>query len=261
MQLGDSTVLVCDCAGTMPLDGAAIAKACGAESCAVSRMLCREQIGKVATAARASDRLVIACTQEGAAFFEAIEEAGLDVAPKLVNIRENAGWSEEAGRATPKIAALLQEATLKAPDVPTVEMPSSGICLVYGAGQVALDAARQLDGRMTVSLLLTDMQDLMPLGVMDLMTATGRIAAAKGHLGDFEINVDSYAPLNPASRDALSFGRATNGAAAKCDVILDLSGRAPLFPTPERRDGYLRADPADPVAVQKAALRPRLCFF
>ncbi|MEC9265078.1 MAG: 4Fe-4S dicluster domain-containing protein [Pseudomonadota bacterium] len=252
MQLGDSTVLVCDCAGTMPLDGAAIAKACGAESCAVSRMLCREQIGKVATAARASDRLVIACTQEGAAFFEAIEEAGLDVAPKLVNIRENAGWSEEAERATPKIAALLQEATLKAPDVPTVEMPSSGICLVYGAGQVALDAARQLDGRMTVSLLLTDMQDLMPLGVMDLMTATGRIAAAEGHLGDFEINVDSYAPLNPASRDALSFGRATNGAAAKCDVILDLSGRAPLFPTPERRDGYLRADPADPVAVQKA---------
>lgn len=252
MKLGESTVLVCDCAGTMPLDGAEIASACGAESCAVSRLLCRDQIGKVAAAARSGGDLIIACTQEGAAFSEAIEDAGLDTAPTLVNIRETAGWSKEAGSATPKIAALLKEAALRAPDVPTVEMPSSGICLVYGAGQTAVDAARQLDGRMTVSLMLTDAEDLLPIGMMDLMTATGRIAAAHGHLGDFEISVDSYAPLNPASRDALSFGHGTNGAAAKCDVILDLSGRSPLFPSHERRDGYLRADPSDPVAVQKA---------
>lgn len=253
MRLGDKTVLVCDCAGTMPLDGDAIAKGCGAESCSVSRLLCRDQVGRVAEAARVSDgELLIACTQEGAAFEEALEEADLDTGLSLVNIRERAGWSEESQSATPKIAALLAEAALDAPDVTTVEMVSGGICLVYGSGQVALDAARRLDGRMTVSLLFKDPEDVMPLGMMDIMAARGRIAGASGHLGDFEINVNGYAAVTPQSRDGLGFGLAANGAAAKCDVILDLTGDPPLFPAHEKRDGYLRADPADPVAVQKA---------
>lgn len=253
MKLGGKTVLVCDCAGTMPLDGAALAKACGAESCAVSTLLCRDQIGKVQKAAAGAESgLLIACTQEGAAFGEALDEAGIDLSPDLVNIRERAGWSEEGGKALPKIAALLAEAALDPPDVPTVEMESTGICLVYGDGQTAVDAAKQLDGRMTVSLLLRDPGEVLPLAMAEIMTATGRIAAASGHLGDFEISVDGYAALDPASRNTLRFGRPTNGAAAKCDVILDLTGAPPLVAHADRRDGYLRADPADPAAVQKA---------
>lgn len=252
MNLGDKTVLVCDCEGTMPLDGKALAKACGAEGCTVGTQLCRDQIARVVDAGRTGSDVIIACTQEGTAFSEALEEAGLDPSVHLVNIRENAGWSTEAKSATPKIAALLAEAALETPTVSTVEMQSTGICLVYGAGQVALDAARQLEGRMTVSLLLTDAQDITPFGASDMMVATGRIAAASGHLGDFEISVNGYAPLSPSSRDGSKFGRQSNGAAAKCDVILDLSGSAPLFPHHERRDGYLRADPGDAVAVIKA---------
>jgi ferredoxin len=253
MRMGDTTVLVCDCAGTMPLNGDTLAKACGAEGCSVNRLLCRDQVGRVAEAARTADGpLLIACTQEGAAFEEALEEAGLEAELSLVNIRERAGWSDDAKSATPKIAALLAEAALDAPDVTTVEMASGGICLVHGSGQVALDAARQLNDRMTVSLLFKDIGDVIPLGMMDIMAAKGRIAAASGHLGDFEINVNGYAAVTPNSRDGLAFGLESNGAAAKCDVILDLTGDAPLFPSHERRDGYLRADPDDPVAVQKA---------
>lgn len=252
MERGDSTVLVCDCTGTMPLDGAELAKACGASSCEINTLLCRDQIGKVTDAARISDNLIIACTQERAAFEEALEEAGIDVTPTLVNIREAAGWSKDAKKAVPKIAALLAEASLEAPISPTLEIVSSGLCLVYGAGDIALDAARQLEGRVSVSLLLTDPGDSLPLGMMDMMVARGRIMGARGHLGDFEINVDGYSALNPASRDGMSFGFPTNGAAAKCDLILDLTGESPLFPAHERRDGYLRADPKDPVAVQKA---------
>jgi ferredoxin len=253
MRMGDTTVLVCDCAGTMPLNGDTLAKACGAEGCSVNRLLCRDQVGRVAEAARTADGpLLIACTQEGAAFEEALEEAGLEAELSLVNIRERAGWSDDAKSATPKIAALLAEAALDAPDVTTVEMASGGICLVHGSGQVALDAARQLNDRMTVSLLFKDIGDVIPLGMMDIMAAKGRIAAASGHLGDFEINVNGYAAVTPNSRDDLAFGLESNGAAAKCDVILDLTGDAPLFPSHERRDGYLRADPDDPVAVQKA---------
>ena len=252
MKTGGNTVLVCDCEGTMPLDGDAIAKACGAESCSVGRILCRDQIGQLVDAARDGDRVTVACTQEGAAFTEALEEAGLSTEIGLVNIRERAGWSEDAASATPKIAALLAEAALEGPTVPTVEMPSSGICLIYGAGDVALDAARQLDGRLTVSLLFSDPQDTLPIGMMEIMAARGRIVGAGGHLGDFEINVDGYAAVSPSSRDGFSFGLAANGAAAKCDIILDLTGQAPLFPAFEKRDGYLRADPNDPVAVQRA---------
>jgi len=215
MKLGEKTVLICDCAGSMPLDGDAIAKAFGAEGCTVSRLLCRDQIARVAQAGRGSD-LIIGCTQEGAAFAEALEENGLEPGLQLVNIRERAGWSSEAKSATPKIAALLAEAALAPPDVSTVSMNSGGICLVYGAGQVALDAARQLDGRMTVSLLLTDPGDLLPLGMMDLMAATGRIASAAGPIGRLPtITGPTGSWPSPSSSDRLSSATSPIGRASR----------------------------------------------
>jgi ferredoxin len=44
---------------------------------------------------------------------------------------------------------------------------------------------------------------------------------------------------------------------SRCDLVLDLSGGAPLFPAHDLRDGYLRADPADPAAVLSAVLKAR----
>jgi ferredoxin len=44
---------------------------------------------------------------------------------------------------------------------------------------------------------------------------------------------------------------------SKCDLVLDLSGGAPLFPAHDLREGYLRADPGDPAAVLRAVLRAR----
>jgi ferredoxin len=44
---------------------------------------------------------------------------------------------------------------------------------------------------------------------------------------------------------------------SRCDLILDLSGGAPLFSAPDLRDGYLRADPSDPAAVMRAVLKAR----
>ncbi|MCR9222050.1 MAG: 4Fe-4S dicluster domain-containing protein [Alphaproteobacteria bacterium] len=264
MKLNDKEILICDCEGTMPLDGEALAKGCGlqaADAPAVHRNLCRRELERfargVASADQAGAGVVVACTQERVAFEEALADAEIEPAraPAFANIREHAGWSREAGKAGPKIAALLTEAALDRPDVSTVAMESSGVCLIYGAGQTAVDAARQLDGRLSVSLLFTDPEDVLPLGVMDLMVARGRIAGASGHLGAFEIAVDRFAPLDPASRGELAWGRPADQAASRCDVILDLTGAAPLFPAHEKRDGYLRADPADPVAVQKAILQ------
>lgn len=263
MKLNDKTVLICDCEGTMPLDGEKLAKACGrkpAEAPAVHRNLCRRELERFARsvdgAARDGTGTIVACTQERIAFEEAIADSGLEAPPPtFVNVREQAGWSAEADKAGPKTAALLADAALDRPDVGTVAMESTGLCLIHGAGQQAVDAARQLEGRLSVSLLFTDPQDVLPLGVMDLMVARGRIAGASGHLGAFEIVVDRYAPLDPASRGELAWGRPANQAASRCDLIIDMSGGAPLFPAHEKRDGYLRVDPEDPVAVQKALLQ------
>ena len=41
-----------------------------------------------------------------------------------------------------------------------------------------------------------------------------------------------------------TFGPARDGAVSHCDIVLDLTGGAPLFPASDLRDGYLRADPA-----------------
>ena len=80
----------------------------------------------------------------------------------------------------------------------------------------------------------------------------------QGHLGAFEITVDDYAQPLPSSRgDARLRRRRANGAISRCDIIIDLSGGAPLFPAADLRDGYLRADPGDPAALLRAVLQAR----
>src|SRR4029453_15403879 len=54
---------------------------------------------------------------------------------------------------------------------------------------------------------------------------------------------------------ALVFEGSRNGATSRCDIVLDLSGGAPLFPAHDLRDGYLRADPGDAAGVLRAVMR------
>ncbi len=243
---------VCDCEGTMSLDWAKLEEALGAENFSGGHtQLCRAQLDRLVTGAKGADQITVACTQEHQTFAEALIETGQEIGLETVNIRERAGWSSEAGKAMPKIAALLKDASHALPDTGTVEMRSEGVCLIYGKADAALEAARRLDGRLNVSVLLSDPSEAVPLGNMDLMIATGRIQGARGHLGDFEINVARYSAIRPSSRDAFNFDLAQDGAASTCDLILDVSGGAPLFPHPDRRDGYYQADPSDPAALHR----------
>ena len=50
---------------------------------------------------------------------------------------------------------------------------------------------------------------------------------------------------------ARAFSAPRDGGRSECDIIVDLSGGRPLFPAAHKRDGYLRADPGDPVAVER----------
>lgn len=237
----------------MRLDAGAIADALGLDAPpVVHSQLCRAQIDAFRKCLDGDAPAVVACTQE-APFFEEIREELPDAADaSYVNIRERAGWSDESARAGPKIAALLAEAMLDIPQVPTVSMRSEGACLVYGRDETAIDAARQLAGRLDVTVLLTDPEAVVPPRVMDMPVFKGTVAAARGHLGAFEVVVDDYAPIQVSARGALAFEAGRDGASSRCDLILDLTGAASLFPAAEKRDGYFRPDPGDPAAVQKA---------
>ena len=106
-------------------------------------------------------------------------------------------------------------------------------------------------------MLIKPPGDVAPPRATDFPVVKGAIRQAKGYLGAFELTVDDYAAPTPSSRGELAFGPARNGATSRCDIVLDLSGGASLFPAADLRDGYLRADPGDPAAVLRAVLKAR----
>jgi len=251
-------VLVCDCEKTMPLAAEALAEAChkaGAEGeLELNTQLCRAQLDNFERALEAGEPVLVACTQEAPLFAEVAGELGSEIPLAFLNIRETAGWSDEAvgTNARAKIAALIAAGAVAAEPTPTVAFQSSGVCLVYGRDERALEAAKQLSGRLDVTVLLSEPGELLPLPVMDVPIFRGTIVQAKGHLGAFAINVNGYAPARPSARSRLAFDLPRDNAFSECDLILDLTGGAPLFPAGTRRDGYLRPDPDDPAAVQRA---------
>ncbi len=247
------TLLLCNCQGTMEIDGARLARALGREAALpVHRELCRSQTTAYEAALRADGDVVVACRQEAPLFREIAGEVatGTDADGRLdfVDIRDRAGWCARKPDALPKMAALIAEARHVAKPTGLTTLRSEGICLVYGAGQPALDAAQRLSGRLSVSLILTDATDTLPPAVADIAVARGRIRRLSGHLGAFEVEVDDYAPALPSSRAAFEFAMARNGAKSTCNLVVDLSGGRPLI-NDHRRDGYLRADPNDRAAV------------
>ncbi len=236
----------------MNVDGEAIGKALALDDIPVHRQLCRGDISAFEKALNGGEELLVACTQEAPLFREVVEEDNPQASVSFVNIRENAGWSHEAKAATPKIAALLAAAAVEAEPTPLVALGSQGVCLVYGTDERAVEAAKQLAGRLEVTVLLSQPGEILPPRSMDVPIFKGTVVQAKGHLGGFGITVNDYAPASPSGRAHLSFEAPRDNAFSECDLILDLSGGTPLFPAHEKRDGYLRPDPNDPVAVQRA---------
>jgi ferredoxin len=253
MEIKGKRILVCNCEISMPLDGGKLARACGAEgACEVHTQLCRAQIESFRAAVASGELLIVGCTQEAPLFEETRAEFGPETPVGYTNIRERAGWAEQGRDALPKIAALLAEATLEAPPTGAVTMKSGGECLVYGRGDVAIEAAKQLAPRLSVTVILTRPEDVIPPRLIDVPIFAGTITGASGHLGAFELTVDDFAPMRVSSRRALAFEPGKDGVAVRFDLILDLSGEAPLFPAHAKRDGYFRPDPGNPAALQRA---------
>jgi len=243
-------LILCDCAGSQPIDGARLAAACGLQCSKVHSHLCTSQ-SDAAAKAIAEGGALIACGQEIAVFEDIAEQLGVD-APGFVDLRDRAGWSDQGADATPKMAALIADAGLAAPPLKTFDIESHGLCLILGAPQVAFAAAARLAEHLSVTVLL-DAPAEPPLE-RGFDVIAGRLKGATGTLGHFDLRIDGVRQLEPGGRGTPTFGPARDGGSSECDVIVDLRRAAPLFPAPQKRDGYLRADPGHAEAVAGAVL-------
>lgn len=234
----------------MPLDAHAIARGCAANMTQANQ-LCGLDLGQFKAALAEGTQITVACTQEAPLFKEVAEDFP-NVPLTFVNIRETGGWSKDAAAAGPKSAALIAAASEEMPPISLVTLESGGVALIYGCDDVAVDAAKRLADRLDITVILSKPGDLTPRASNEFPVLKGTIGNARGYLGKFELTIDDYALPLPSSRNKLLFGPARNGTVSTCDLILDLSGGLPLFPAHELRPGYLRADPRDRAAVERA---------
>ena len=251
------TIVLCSCDDTMPLDAGAVRRGCRGAKVEIAGQLCRAEIERFRAAVAAGAPLTIGCTQEAPLFAEVAQESKKEADLTFVNVRETAGWSSQAADAGPKMAALLAAAGEPMPKVPFVTLTSDGVILIYGRDEQAIEAANLLKDHLDVTVMITKPAALTPGRVNEFPVVKGTIRSAKGHLGAFEIVVDDFAAAAPSSRGALAFGPGRDGAVSHCDIMLDISGSAPLFSAHDLRDGYLRADPGDPAAVLRAVIKAR----
>ncbi len=245
-------LLLCSCGGSQDPDRDAIAAATGLACSRVHSALCGREVDRAAAALKeAEGEVIVACAQEAETFAALAEELGQEP-PLCVDIRDRAGWSDEAGAATPKIAALLAAAQLPRTPARTVDVASEGLCLVLGAAEAALPAAERLAATLSVTCLLTEAVEIPPAPVRRFDLAAGRVRAASGAFGGFRVTVDGYRAASYGGRGGFGFTAPRDGGETRCDVIVDLRGGDPLFPAHLKRDGYLRADPGDRLAVERA---------
>ncbi len=244
------TLITCDCAGSQSIEHDALAQATGQTVGPPCSALCTHQMDLAAAALTAGDA-IFCCTQERRVFTELAEELGVP-APPLLDLRDRAGWSEDPASKLPKMSALAAEAMLNAPLEKSLDVTSEGLCLILGNGDVALQAAHQLKDHLALTLL-TDPSQPLP-DTRDFDVIGGILRTAKGALGQFEVTIDGLRQVVPGGRGDLTYTDPKDGALSQCDVILDLRGGLPLFPAPEKREGYLRADPTHPPAVAAAVL-------
>ncbi len=247
------SLILCDCLGSQTLDPDAIS-ASGSVVCSkVHSHLCGGEAA-AAVAAMTAGNCVIACQQERERFEEMAEDLQVP-APDFVDLRDRAGWSDESASAGPKMAALLADALGEEPVVKTIDLVSEGLCLILGPSEIALEAASRLAPVLGVTVVLEP--GVEPPLSRDFDVIAGRVSTAEGALGRFSVRFDGLRLVEPGGRGGFAFGPVRDGGRTECDVILDLRPVATgaLFPAPEKREGYLRADPGRPSAVADAVLQ------
>lgn len=248
------TLILCDCSKSMPLSAESFDSVDSVQCTKVHTELCGAQAQRAAELMQTApdpENTCVACTQEQTFFSELADDLSLPE-PTFVDLRNRAGWSDEAEATGAKMAALLADGLREPPATKTFDITSEGLCLIVGPEEVTLTAARQLTEFLSVTVLLSPGSDAPEDRDFDVIT--GQLKKASGALGNFSVEIDALQQIDPSGRGPLSFGEPRNGAKTTCDILLDLRGETPLFPAPEKREGYLLADPKSLPATHAAIL-------
>jgi ferredoxin len=192
------STLICDCNKTMPLDPKGLGAVLN-ENLTLHSTLCRREAGAFQQALGQGEDVVVACTQEARLFGEIAEqtEGAKSVPIRFVNIRETGGWSKDAAKAMPKMAALLAAARLPDPEpVPTVTYKSAGRLLIIGPLDAAERAAELLADTLDVSIFSTGPGTDGGMQERRYPVLAGRIEALTGWLGAFELKWQRSNPID-----------------------------------------------------------------
>ncbi|WP_300035090.1 4Fe-4S binding protein [uncultured Roseobacter sp.] len=243
-------LILCDCLGSQSPDADVISRVTGLECAGTLSDACGKQIDHTARLMQDGD-VMIACQQMARLFSDLADEVNVPT-PAFVDLRDRAGWSEEATAAQPKTAALVAEALLPRPAEKTLDISSEGLCLITGPAEAALAAAAELSATLPVTVLTDTPGTVDPAASFDVVA--GSIGRATGSLGRFSLRIDAFRQPVHGGRGDTVWTEPRDGAMTECDILLDLSGDAPRFSAHEKRDGYLRADPRNPADVSRALL-------
>ncbi len=238
--------VICQCVGLAPEEVKSLDQISPHNIAAATKMMCAPLALSADDAAP-----VICCSGNADDFASRAYDSGVD-APDVFDLRAAAGWSGTAPAPLVKLAALINDASHPATPAKTVDVISEGMCLILGPADVATQAATQLAPYLSVSLLVDRAEDAPELQDVDVIV--GRLRKASGALGGFDITIDGLQMRQPDAAEAPVYSTPRDGGQSVCDIILDLTGGTPLFPAHEKREGYLRADPAHPPAVAAAIL-------
>ncbi len=247
-----ATLLLCSCEKTQTVDRDTISRITGLSCGRVHESLCDRELDVTAEALR-NGETIIACGQQRSFFQDLAAELEVS-APLCVDIRDRAGWSKDAKNSAAKMAALIAEGLLPTPNTKTFDIQSDGVCLILGRDESALQVAKMLSQQLSVTVLLPEPVDLAPSDIVDFDLIIGEMRNASGSLGHFAVTIDGLRSPRPSGRGSMEYTSPKDKGSSQCDIILDLRGGAPLFSADAKRDGYLRADPRDQIAVSAAAI-------
>jgi len=184
----------------MPFDADAFRNAAataGAKSVQHFDAMCQHELARFGEAVEGD--AIIACTQESRLLEQAAGESAKVSSVRFFNIREAAGWSNEAAFATPKLAALIAEAMLPEPEPATqVSYKSTGQTLIIGSMADAMSVADALQGSVSVNVLAIDARGELS-ATRNYPVISGGSVSVKGWLGAFTV---SWRQANPIDLDA-----------------------------------------------------------